>query len=128
MTAAASPKPDLTPAEPVTDDAVAATTEATEATDTPATEAAEPGDDTRKPQSMRFRRRYTTVRLTPEQAGRQGQVATSAFKAFGGRDAAVAFLNGHDEALGGRPLDLAVASPEGLAAVEEYLAAHTARG
>ncbi len=79
-------------------------------------------EDTRKPQSMRFRRKFTTVRLTPEQAGRQGQVATSAFRVFGERDAAMAFLNGHDEALGGRPLDLAIASADGLAAVEAAMA------
>ncbi|MBD8679825.1 antitoxin Xre/MbcA/ParS toxin-binding domain-containing protein [Sphingomonas sp. CFBP 13720] len=83
-------------------------------------------DDTRKPQSMRFRRKFTTVRLTPEQAARQGQVATTAFRLFGERDAAVAFLNAHDDDLGGRPLDLAIASAEGLATVEASMAARTA--
>ena len=38
----------------------------------------------------------------------------------------VAFLNTHDEALGGRPLDLAVASAEGLVAVEQAMAARAA--
>ncbi len=85
-----------------------------------------PADDTRKPQSMRFRRKFTTVRLTPEQASRQGQVATTAFRLFGGRDAAMAFLNGHDDDLGGRPLDLAIASAEGLATVEAAMTARTA--
>ena len=80
----------------------------------------------RKPGAMRFQRKYTTVRLTPDQATRQGQVATSAFRRFGERDAAMAFLNAHDEALGGRPLDLAIASAEGLATVEAAMAERTA--
>ncbi len=79
--------------------------------------------DTPKPKTVRFRRAYTTVRLTPDQASRQGQVATSAFRHFGGRDAAMAFLNGHDDALGGRPLDLAIASVDGLEAVEAAMQA-----
>ncbi len=79
--------------------------------------------DAPKPRAKQFRRTYTTVRLTPEQASRQGQVATSAFRHFGGRDAAMAFLNGHDESLGGRPLDLAIASADGLQAVEAAMQA-----
>lgn len=78
-----------------------------------------------RPGAMKFRRKYTTVRLTPEQATRQGQVATGAFRHFGDRDAAMAFLNDHDEALGGRPLDLAIASAEGLALVEAAMAQRT---
>lgn len=98
MTALADPAPDMAPAT------------------APVEPAARPG-------AMKFRRKYTTVRLTPEQAARQGQVATGAFRHFGGRDAAVAFLNDHDETLGGRPLDLAIASAEGLARVEAAMAA-----
>lgn len=85
-----------------------------------------PAEPTPRPGAMKFRRKYTTVRLTPEQASRQGQVATSAFRRFGERDAAMAFLNAHDEALGGRPLDLAIASAEGLATVEAAMAERTA--
>ena len=85
-----------------------------------------PAETPRKPGAMRFQRKYTTVRLTPDQATRQGQVATSAFRRFGERDKAMAFLNGHDEALGGRPLDLAIASAEGLETVEAAMAARTA--
>ena len=84
-----------------------------------------PAETPRKPGAMRFQRKYTTVRLTPDQATRQGQVATSAFRRFGERDKAMAFLNGHDEALGGRPLDLAIASAEGLASVEAVMAERT---
>ncbi|MFD1033075.1 antitoxin Xre/MbcA/ParS toxin-binding domain-containing protein [Sphingomonas hankookensis] len=87
---------------------------------------ATPAEPAPRPGAMKFRRKYTTVRLTPEQASRQGQVATSAFRRFGERDAAVAFLNAHDEALGGRPLDLAIASAEGLAQVEAAMAERTA--
>lgn len=103
------------------------TIDATDTTD--ATEAAPadaPAENPRKPGAMRFRRKFTTVRLTPEQASRQGQVATTAFRVFGERDAAVAFLNTHDDALGGRPLDLAIASAEGLATVEAAMASRTA--
>ncbi len=82
-------------------------------------------DAVQRPQSMRFRRKFTTVRLTPEQADRQGRIATAAFRLFGERDAAMAFLNGHDDALGGRPLDLAIASADGMAAVEAAMAART---
>ncbi len=80
----------------------------------------------KRPVTTQFRRKFTTVRLTPEQMSRQGQVATSAFRLFGERDAAMAFLNGHDEALGGRPLDLAIASADGLALVEATMATRTA--
>ncbi|MDJ0278950.1 DUF2384 domain-containing protein [Sphingomonas sp. 2R-10] len=87
---------------------------------------AAPAEPAPRPGAMKFRRKYTTVRLTPEQASRQGQVATSAFRRFGERDAAMAFLNAHDDALGGRPLDLAIASAEGLATVEAAMAERTA--
>ncbi|MEP9400374.1 hypothetical protein [Sphingomonas sp. VNH70] len=74
-----------------------------------------------RPRSMQFTRKFQSVRLTPEQADRQGRIATGAFRHFGDRDRAMAFLNGHDDDLGGRPLDLAIASPEGLAACEAAL-------
>jgi hypothetical protein len=76
-------------------------------------------------QTHGFRKRFTAVRLDPESAARQGRVARLAFEALG-RDAATLFLNGFDEVLGGRPLDLAVASAEGLAAVEASIAARKA--
>ncbi len=58
-------------------------------------------------------------------AARQGSIAQRAFLAFGNRDAAVAFLNTHDDALGQRPIDAAVASADGLAAAERLLADRT---
>jgi uncharacterized protein (DUF2384 family) len=78
---------------------------------------------TGKPEYKRFRRRFDTVRLSPEAAARQGKAATLAFEKFRDSAAVVAFLNTHNDALGGRPIDLAVESPEGLKAVEAALAA-----
>jgi uncharacterized protein (DUF2384 family) len=84
-------------------------------------ESAAPNEE--KPRSKGFRKRYDGVRLSPEAAQRQGQAAKLAWTRFGDSAAAVAFLNTHHDALGGRPIDLAVASPEGLAAVEQLLGA-----
>lgn len=78
-----------------------------------------------RPQSKPFRRQFTSARLDPQSAERQGRAARIAFEALG-RDEATLFLNGHDATLGGRPLDLAVASAEGLAAVEAAIAARKA--
>jgi hypothetical protein len=90
-------------------------------------EAAEPArSELEKPQTKRFRRRFDAVRLSPDQATRQGEAATAAWLAFKDRDAMVAFLNTHDDDLGGRPIDLAVESVEGLATVKQALAARSA--
>ncbi len=67
-----------------------------------------------------FAKRFNGPRLTPEEAARQGQASTLAFRVLG-KDAAILFLNSHDDALNGRPIDLAVSSAEGLAAVEQAL-------
>lgn len=81
------------------------------------------GEGDKKPEYKRFRRRFDTVRLSPEAAARQGKAATLAFEKF--RDGAKMkeFLNTHDDGLGGRPIDLAVESDEGLVAVKALLAA-----
>ena len=70
-----------------------------------------------------FRKHSTTPKLAPDQAARQGQVSRTAFEALREPAAVIAFLNTHDAALGGRPIDLAIASPEGLLSVERALAA-----
>lgn len=70
-----------------------------------------------------FRNKFNAPRLSAEEAERQGIAAKTAWAAFPEPGAAVAFLNSHDEALGGRPIDLAIASPSGLQAVEEAIAA-----
>lgn len=65
--------------------------------------------------------RYSSgPRLSPEQAARQGRISQLAIARLGATDA-IAFLNGNDEKLGGRPLDLAIDSIEGLRAAEERL-------
>lgn len=68
---------------------------------------------------MRFRR-SNAQRLAPDQAKRQGDITQLAFLLLG-RDAAIAFLNTEHAALGGRPLDIAMASDEGRNAVEAEL-------
>ncbi len=73
--------------------------------------------------NTQFRKRFDGPRLSAEEAARQGRVARLAWEKLPQAGAAVAFLNTHDEALGGRPIDLAVASDAGLKAVEEALAA-----
>jgi len=80
--------------------------------------------ETEKPARSKFPNRFTGQRLTPEAAARQGRVTQLAWRLLGGREAAIAYLNAHDERLGGRPLDLAVASEEACLAVERSIAQH----
>jgi len=61
-------------------------------------------------------------KLALDAASRQGQVTKLALETFGGRDEAIAYLNTACGKLGGRPLDLAVESAEGLNRVERALA------
>lgn len=68
-----------------------------------------------------FAKRFDAPRLSADAAERQGRVSRLAFDTLGRPDAVIAFLNTHDERLGGRPLDLAVESVAGLAAVEAAL-------
>jgi hypothetical protein len=68
---------------------------------------------------MKFRRTYGD-RLPADDARRQGHITNLAFLVLG-RDAAIAFLNAENAALGARPLDLAIASNEGCARVEAEL-------
>lgn len=57
---------------------------------------------------------------------RQGRVLQRAIERLGATDA-MAFLNNQDDELGGRPLDLAIASNDGLNAVEKRLDGLVAR-
>lgn len=68
-----------------------------------------------------FAKRFNAPRLSAEEADRQGRVSNLALKLLGAADVAIAFLNTHDEALGGRPIDLAIKSEEGLDAVRQVL-------
>ena len=74
-----------------------------------------------RPQYKRFRRPFNAVRLAPDAAARQGRAASVAYDKFKDFAQVKEFLNAHNDDLGGRPIDLAVASPEGLAAVEAFL-------
>jgi uncharacterized protein (DUF2384 family) len=65
---------------------------------------------------MRFRK-TNAQRLPPADARRQGEITQLAFLLLG-REAAIAFLNTAHAGLGGRPLDLAIASDEGRNSVE----------
>ena len=59
--------------------------------------------------------------LSKDVAKRQGQITSLAFALLGGRDPALAFLNGGNSELGGRPLDLAMASDKGYRLVEQAI-------
>jgi uncharacterized protein (DUF2384 family) len=74
---------------------------------------------------FRKSRRHGPV-LSPAEGKRQGR-AVRAAQALGDVEAVRAFLNSPHEALGGRPIDLAVASDEGMAAVEAAIDAECAR-
>lgn len=54
----------------------------------------------------RFRASPRT-KLAPEVHARQSRIALLAFQYFPDREAALLFLNGVDDALGGRPIDIA---------------------
>lgn len=64
--------------------------------------------------------RKTTPRLAPAAARRQGDITKLAITLLG-REAAISFMNGDNTALGGRPIDLVIASDEGRALVESEL-------
>jgi hypothetical protein len=67
---------------------------------------------------MRRPFRKAAAMLPRESGARQGQVVRSAQAALGTIDRVRSFLNSHHAGLGGRPLDLAIASAAGLVAVE----------
>lgn len=71
----------------------------------------------KRPRRMPFRRAQSGPKLSPDAAKRQGQVTTLALTLLG-KDAALAFLNGFSQPLGGRPIDLAIASDSGMRRVE----------
>jgi uncharacterized protein (DUF2384 family) len=70
-----------------------------------------------------FRKARKASTLSREESVRQGKVVGLAQAALGSVEAVRAFLNTHHEALGGRPIDIAVASDAGLAAVEAAIPA-----
>ncbi len=74
-----------------------------------------------------FRRNRGGPVLSRDEGDRQGRVVRSAQAALGSVEAVRAFLNSHHPALDARPIDLAVASDDGLAAVEALIAAEGPR-
>lgn len=78
------------------------------------------------PRRPQFRRFVAKVRMSPDESRRQSSVVQVAWKSFGERDRAMAFLNTHDEELAGKPLEIAMESDDGLIAVEQVLARRTA--
>lgn len=68
-----------------------------------------------------FGRRNDQPKLSVSEADRQGRAVRTAIDLLGST-AAMDFLNGFDPLLKGRPIDLAVASDQGLAAVQALLA------
>ena len=70
-----------------------------------------------------FRKARKAPVLSREESVRQGKAVRLAQAALGSVEAVRAFLNTHHEALGGRPIDIAVASDAGLIAVEAAIPA-----
>ncbi|MBB5714334.1 antitoxin Xre/MbcA/ParS toxin-binding domain-containing protein [Sphingomonas aerophila] len=70
-----------------------------------------------KRQTQQFKRSGSKSVLSPDQKRRQAAVTDKAWRFFGSGTGMIAFLNEQHAELGGRPLDLAVNSEEGLHAV-----------
>jgi uncharacterized protein (DUF2384 family) len=73
-----------------------------------------------------FTRRSLTPRLSREEMIRQGRIVNLAQAALADVAAVRSFLNSHHEGLQARPIDLAVASEEGLLAAAAAIAAQAA--
>lgn len=74
------------------------------------------------PRTRGFRKKFDTPKLLPEALRRQGRITTHAFLALG-REGALTFLNDHDAGCGGRPLEIATRSDEGMVRVERAVEA-----
>lgn len=77
--------------------------------------------------SRGFRKARSGPVLSRDEFARQGRAVKTAAAALADIDAVRAFLNSHHEGLCGRPIDLAVASDAGLAAVETAIGAEAGR-
>jgi uncharacterized protein (DUF2384 family) len=71
--------------------------------------------------SRPFHNRFNAPRLSPEQVDRQSRVMRLALAALPPADV-MPFLNTPDPQLGGRPLEVAIASAGGFTLVEERIA------
>ena len=73
------------------------------------------------PVTQRFRKRVPAARPAPEQLRRQDALLKCAWSTLRESAPVIAFLNSHNEQLGGQPLHLALESDEGLRRVEARL-------
>ena len=73
-----------------------------------------------RPRQRAFTKRSGEVRLTSDQAKRQGLIVQLAHVLLG-RDEAILFLNTENETLGARPLDIAISGEAGFSIVETAL-------
>ena len=74
------------------------------------------GDNAPEPGKRRFRGHTAGGRADRATVDRQARLTLVAFNAHDEREDALRFLNGHSDALGGRPLDVAGQTDAGLAA------------
>lgn len=74
-----------------------------------------------RPATRKFGGRGKMAKASPEIVARQAKITLLAFQKHDDRADALAFLNGHSEELGGRVLDVAGDSDEGLAAATALL-------
>jgi hypothetical protein len=86
-----------------------------------------PPSDQRERRTRSFRKHAPVIRLSPEQLRRQNDVLRCAWRNLSGARPVIAFLNTHNESLGGQPLHVALHSDEGLLRVETLLSETTLR-
>lgn len=79
--------------------------------------------DLTKPVRRPFRKSYTKNLMPADAVARQSRITRMAWEKMREPGEAIAWLNAQDDALGGRPIDLAAASVEGFAAVEAAIVA-----
>jgi hypothetical protein len=75
-----------------------------------------------QPPARTFRKYAPPSSLSPEQCRRQTEVLRAACDKLFPRGTAIAFLNSHNAKLGGKPLQLALDSDDGLLRVEQLIA------
>jgi len=73
-----------------------------------------------RPRRKAFVKRFGELRLSPDEAKRQGLIVQLAHGLLG-RDEAILFLNTKNETLGARPLDIAISGEAGFSIVETAL-------
>jgi hypothetical protein len=108
----------MTAKTPATSEAVAAPAAADVTAEVPA--------EAPERRTVKFRKRFTGPRPLPGVLERQSEAARLAWSKVGA-DAAPLFLNTHHDGLGGRPVDVAGESDEGLVAVRAAIAQLSAR-